>query len=70
LKWDTTVLNIDLDLMPFKHFLGLYRHSPILTLYIYAYWVRTFIASQLPNIDLSEANGVPSTDISTLSTCH
>jgi hypothetical protein len=31
---------LGIDLIPFNQFIGRFRHSPILTLYIYAYCVR------------------------------
>ncbi|KAJ6552726.1 hypothetical protein B0H19DRAFT_153732 [Mycena capillaripes] len=30
------------DLIPFRHFLDLHRHSPLLTVYIYAYAIKEF----------------------------
>ncbi|KAJ6555965.1 hypothetical protein B0H19DRAFT_138114 [Mycena capillaripes] len=37
LECDLVPDNENLDLIPFRHFLDLYRHSPILTVYVYAY---------------------------------
>jgi hypothetical protein len=52
-----TELGSELDLIPLAHFLELYRHSPILTVNIYAYCV-CILHSHLPNADLPIEYGV------------
>jgi hypothetical protein len=48
----------ELDLIPFEHFLELYCHSPIVTVYIYGFCVCTSITFRFRNAHLPAEHGV------------